>query len=253
MSRSRVWARDASFDAALAQLPDRVERAESPSGSILVLDGRRERPERVQALLAEQPLGVILTHPAIASRGVVDQLAGAGIPVVTQRPLLRADDAAGVAGAPVRHLVIEALASRADLRSTLVDAVGWARVIVGGGLTVVATARTRESLLVAVESPAGIGVALGATRLAAAIGPALTVDGLGERRIGVRIDRAAGVREVTLHGEDGTAVAAPRRESSARLALRRMLAAGAGDPVDDLNALIHDRALADELLGAATP
>ncbi|MGN8552302.1 UNVERIFIED_CONTAM: hypothetical protein OHV15_06945 [Microbacterium sp. SLM126] len=253
MSRSPVWVRDSSFDAALAQLPERVERAQSPGASIIVLDGRRERPERVEALLAERPIGAVLTHPASASQAVVDQLAHAGIRVVTVRSLLRADDAAIVAGATVRHLVLDALASRADVRATLVDAIGWARVIVGGGLTVSASARTRESLLVALESPAGIGVALTATRLVTSIAPALTVDGLGERRVGVRIDRAAGVREIAIHGEEGVVVAAPRYESSERLALRRALAAAAGDPVDDLVSLIHDRSLADELLGATKP
>lgn len=253
MSGYRIWTREAAFDAALAQLPDRVERAEQPGGSILVLDGRRERPERVEALLAERPLGVILRHPAAASPVVVDRLAADGLPVITDRPLLRADDSAGVGGAHVRHLVIDALAARADVRSTLVDAIGWARVIVGPGLTVRANARTRESLLVALESPSGIAIALSSTRLAAAIGPAVTVDGLGERRIGVRIDRAAGVREVAVHDEDGIHTAAERYESSERLALRRALDAVAGDRVDDLAGLVHDRALADQLLGAATP
>ena len=250
MSRARVWVRGGSFDAALAQLPDRVQRAESPSGSILVLDGRRERPDHVKALLAERPPGAILTHPASASQDLVDQLTGARIPVVTERPLLRPDDAAPVVAAPVRHLVVEALASRADLRATLVDAVGWARVVVGGRLTVSASAHTRESLLAALDSTAGTGIALSAIRLATAIGPALTVDGLGERRVAVRIDRAAGVREIAVHGEDGTVIAAPRYESSARLALRRVLAAVAGAAVDDLAELAADRVLADRLLGA---
>lgn len=253
MSRSRVWVRDASYGAALAQLPDRVERSEGPTASILVLDGRRERPERIRALLAERPLGAILTHPGSASDVVVDLLAGAGIPVVTDRSLLRADDAAGVAGVPARHVVIDALAARADMRSTLVDAVGWARIVAGGALTLLASARTRESLLAALESPAGVGVALSATRLATAIGPALTVEGLGERRVAVRIDRAAGFRDVTVHGADGTFVAAARYESSERLSLRRALAAVSGEPGDDLAELVHDRAVADALSGPASP
>lgn len=253
MNRVPVWVGDASFDAAIAQLPERVVRSAQPRGAICVVDGRRERHENVRTLLAEDAAAVVLAHPGRARPELIGALDEAVVPVVVDRPLLRADDAEVVSREALRprHILVEAIGARPHFRAVLLDAVGWVRILDAGEIDVVSRARTDDAVLAALRSSSGVEATVSGARLSTAVEPALAVDGLGERRLEVELDVAAGIRAVRVHGENGALVHASADEAHERLALRRALAALDGTEVADLDELRRDSRIVDAILGSA--
>lgn len=249
MNRTPVWSNDTAFAAALAQLPDRAERAPTPAGAVCVIDGRRERADRLRAVLAERPAAIVLTGGEGASPAVLDELALAELPVVVHRALLRHDDVDLVRTLSYRHVLVDAVGGQRDRRG-LAAAVGWARVTAGSDLRVVSRARTSDSAVIAaLESASGRTATVSWTQRATLAGLTLSVLGLSDQRLEVEIDPVAGIRVVRIVDDHGALDHAPRYEASERLALRRALAAIEGERPDDLGALRHDRAVAGSILG----
>lgn len=254
MSRMPVWTRDAAFAAAMAQLPERLERAARPRGAICVVDGSRDGLDDVRSLIAARPAAAVLAHPHRAEASVVELLAAVEVPVVVDRPLLRPDVAGRASDPGLRHVVVEVVSSSADLRAVLADGVGWARAVIGHPLRVVAATRTTTALLAALEGPAGTTATIGGTIQSTSLPPALELQGLGARRLEVEIDAVRGIRS-RVHDAEGFTERATRYEAHERLALRRALdASSAAGPslseveVADVGDLAHDLAVADSLL-----
>jgi hypothetical protein len=250
MSSLPVWASSGEFPAAVAQLPGRTRAAASPDGAICIVDGRawvHDVPAMIDGARA-----VVLTRAAAVPDAGLVALARGGVPVVVDRPRLRADDVAAVRAGDVsrpRHVIVDVLAVAEELRAAVADGVGWARVIVGGDLVVRSSATTPESLLAALEGAGGIGVSLAATRQTMPAGVAIRAYGIAETRVEVQIDDVAGIREVRYEDAAGRSLPALSYETSLRLALRRALAAVDGhDAADDAGDLLGDRRVADDLL-----
>ncbi|MBT2249345.1 hypothetical protein JHV56_11595 [Arthrobacter sp. BHU FT2] len=177
-----------------------------------------------------------------------------GIPVIVERPRLRADLAgdalSGRAGGPTL-ISIEAAAASAGFEAVLRDAVGWARTLTGppeaGPVlrSAAATPHGRMALLDAGPPDGAVPVSLLAAVLQGKqCGGLVKVLALGTVRTEVTIDQQAGLARVQRSTADGDLVAPARFEASARLALRRAAAACAdGREVADLRELLLDAAV----------
>jgi hypothetical protein len=126
------------------------------------------------------------------------------------------------------------------------DAVGWLRVLVGGALSVVAGDRG----LALLETATGLSATLSVVPTDRPGAGQLRARALGEVRTEVAVE-AERARIVTVTAQ-GSLVAPPRFESSARLAVRRAIAAlSSGDEVDDLSALLADATVVDRIWSGA--
>ncbi len=238
MTSVGVWNPDGSFASAIAELPGLAHRADDLHGAVAVVDGGAGSAP-LGALLAEHPAAVILTRPAHVSRSALDELAAAGVPVIVHRLLLRGpEDAADAGGLPLRHVVVDLIAGRDELWASVVDAVGWARLVAGGPLGVLSSTSTADATLGALDGR--VGVTIGATRIVTSTGPALRLIGMGERRLEVEIDLGARLRDVRVHSDAGAHLAPPRYEDRRRLSLRRALVALGQTAPSDLDDLRHD-------------
>jgi hypothetical protein len=181
------------------------------------------------------------------------QLPEVGVPVVVERPLLRADLADDARSVDAPALVqIEASAAIGDAAATLRDVVGWARVLAGGSLTLRARqdAGDAVSALFAAAVPGGsVPVAVVMT-VRAGTSPWLRATAFGAERRETVIDVARGLVRVERTGAEGRTLAPTRWETPARLALRRALEAVGGAAPADLVEWNEDDALARAL---ATP
>ncbi|MFE7846177.1 hypothetical protein ACFUTX_13405 [Microbacterium sp. NPDC057407] len=249
MSRTKVWAHQQRFTAAVAQLPDRLERATTPAGAVCVIDAATEGVDGVRRLLEAGPAAVVLTHPAHASRAAMELLTDAAAPVVVDRPFLRPDDVEAARGVAVRHVLVDVVSGPADFRAALLDGIGWLRFLAGAPVSVVSADRTPDAVLAEVVGHGGLTAVLTATRQDTSIAPALSVDGLGATRLEVEIDAVAGIRRSSIHDADGVLTRPGRYEARERLALRRALDAIAGAACDDLAELNHDAGIAELILG----
>ena len=167
-------------------------------------------------------------RPAARCRAL--ESAAAARPLIIERPLLRADVACAAiaAGLPApTALVVECHAPAASLPAALSDALGWARLLGGGPLTLssaqagrtrgVALLETAEGLPVSLVFAAQPGSpALGRLRLTALGTTLLEIDG-DETELHLSMTDAASRR-----------TAPARFERPERLALRRAIAAVVG-------------------------
>lgn len=224
-----------AYRAAVAELAPRV-RLGGGNEAIRVVDGRGPWWERLI-----DAAGFVVDEPDPASADVHEGLRSVSVPVVVVRRRLRPDVVGDAEGrlAP-HHVVVDAWGGRTDAATLLRDAVGWARVLAGGALAVTDRAETDTATTLALRGPHGVGASV--TRvIGGGVGGVLTATALGPRRIEVRVDTASPSCEVAFDGEDGRFVAAVRRESPERLALRRLVDALAGGAVpSDLSELAAD-------------
>jgi len=228
-----------AYRAAVAELAPRV-RPGRGADAIRVVEGRGSWWEGLVDASA-----FVVDEPDPASAEIHERLGALGVPVVIVRRRLRpdvVDDARAESVAP-RHVVVDAWGGRTDATALLRDAVGWARVIAGGPLSVVARAETTSAATVALRAPNGVGASV--TRaIGGGVGGALTVTALGARRVEVRVDSGSPLCEVAFDDDEGRRVRPARRESAERLALRRILdAVEAGTAVPDLAELAADDAV----------
>lgn len=234
-----VWTDLSAYRAAVAELAPRV-RPGGGADAIRVVEGRGAWWERLVGAAA-----FVVDEPDPASADVHAQLGAIGFPVAVIRRRLRPDVVADAGAEPVapRHVVIDAWGGRTDATALLRDAVGWARVLAGGPLSVVDRADTPTATTLALRGPDGIGASV--TRaIGGGVGGALVATALGSRRLEVRVDTASPLAEVAFDDEGGRRIRPVRRESPERLALRRLLdAIDAGAVLSDLPELAADDAV----------
>ncbi|MFB2580235.1 hypothetical protein ACEXQD_03215 [Herbiconiux sp. P15] len=234
-----VHALDADSSAAVAALPESAFSTDVLRGSVVVIDGRQAWTARVLDAVAAGAVGIVVADPAVAHADELAHVQRAlrGIPVVLDRPLLRADSAVEAAdraaGLAAVSLITASCASpAAQFDRTVCDTAGWLRVLAGAPVhPSVLRGRGGGVLLAADAGPAegGAGpLALTARILSESVAaPRLRVTAIGVVRteVSVTAGRPAVVRQ---DDERGTSFAATRFEDRRRLALRRAIAAVAG-------------------------
>lgn len=242
------------YRTALAELPLSTRRVQRPGGAIVVVPGDVGWVDAALTGAAAGALAVIVARPALAPAADIRRLHdGAGVPVIVERTLLRPDSAGDAAAgrsaeggwsAP-RLLVADGSAPRALIPVVARDAVGWLRLLVGDDLDLVAA----DGGLALLQTSGAIAASLSIVETARTGSGSFRVRALGEvlTEVEVHADRTR-VRTSTARGR---MTAPPRFESSARLAVRRALAAvDSGEPADDLRALAADTALVERMLVA---
>lgn len=229
----------AAYRVAVAELAPRV-RLGGGGGAIRVVDGRGAWWERLTGAA-----GFVIDEPEPAAPEVHEGLRAITSPVAVMRRRLRPDviaDASAGFVAP-RHVVVDAWGGRTDAASLLRDAVGWARVLAGGALSVVARVDTPVAAVLALRADDGVGVSV--TRvIGGGVGGAVAATALGATRVEARVDSASPRCEVAFDDEGGRRWAPVRRESPERLALRRIVdAVESGAALIDLAQLAADDAV----------
>lgn len=253
-----VQASAAPYRAALGTLPAGVRPAGGSDGALVVVSGDGWCARALRAF-DEGARGVVIADPAEVAPEEARALGtrAAGRPVIVERPRLRADVAADArelaSGAPPRPsaIVVDAASAPEGLTAVLRDAIGWARVLAGAPVRVREATESRHGAIAGLDA-GGVPVSLVATSGSPDRG-LVRVTVLAATRIEVEVDPGAGVARVTRDGADGSRTLPRRFEASARLFLRRAIAAlehpGAG-AAQDLEDLIADAVIAEQVLTA---
>ena len=229
----------AAYRAAVAELAPRVRLGRGEL-AIRVVEGRGAWWERLKDAAA-----YVIDEPDPAPADVHERLALLTAPVVVMRRRLRPDVVAdaGDAFESPQHVVVDAWGGRTDAVALLRDAAGWARVLAGGPVRVVARADAEVATTVAVRTEGGVGASI-ARVIGGGVGSVLTATALGSRRVEARVDSASPLCEVAFDDDDGRRIAPVRRESPERLALRRVVeAVKRGEALTDLEELSADDAV----------
>ncbi|WZH38366.1 MAG: hypothetical protein PIR02_06770 [Microbacterium enclense] len=237
-----VWTDIPAYRAAVAELAPLV-RLGGGADAVRVVAGGGAWWEHLTDAVA-----FVVDEPAPASVEVHERLARLTTPVAIVRRRVRPDIVADAGAETIipRHIVVDAWGGRTDATALLRDALGWARVLAGGPVSVVDRADTTTATTIALCGPDGVGASV--TRaIGGGVGGALVATALGPRRLDVRVDSASPLAEVAFDDEDGRRIRPVRRESPERLALRRILdAVDVGAVVSDLAELAAD----DVILGS---
>lgn len=236
-------------------VPLAARRVEGIDGSLVIVEGSPGWPQRSLAAVHAGAAALLITSPVadddeeIAALEVVS----ARMPVVLDRPWLRADVVADAAPPEAaRHVAVDAAASASELEGVVRDAIGWLRVFFGGEVSLRAAAALPHGLLALFEEQvSGRSAALTASALIGRGGARLRAHAIGETRVEVEIDAATGARSVEVATSDGSMRRSRRHEAPERLALRRAVdAMVAGVCPDDLRGFRRDSAYAAEVLAA---
>lgn len=244
MSAMPVWTDLAAYRAAVAELAPLVRLADADATGVLrIVDGRGAWWDRVERLT--DAAGVVVDEPQPAPAAAHERLRALDVPIVVARRRLRADVVAALAPVPAAHIVIDAWGSPSEAAMLFRDAVGWARVLAGGPLEVLAHAATPSADTLALAA-GSVGVTVTRARGGSGVGDVLTATVLGPRRVEVRIDSAESTIQVAYDDAEGRRLMPPKREVAERVALRRLRdAIVAGARPGDLAELAHD----DGILG----
>ena len=218
----------------------------------MVVPGAAGWPDAVLAAAHAGAAAVVVADPVLVPAADVQRVsAQVGIPVIVERPLVRPDvsasalaarEAAGGPAAPARIVVVDATAPRSALGSVARDAVGWARVLTGEQLELVA-AGGAQALLVAAS---GLSATLTVVATARPGSGRIHAQALGEVITDVVVEGR--VARLSTSTEAGRLMAPAVFESSERLALRRALAALEGDSIHDLDELAADTFIAETII-----
>lgn len=208
----------AAYRAAVAELAPRV-RLGGGVEAVRVIDGRGPWWQKL-----DRAAGFVVDEPDPVPPEVHALLGALDAPVVVVRRRVRPDIVSDAGSEPVepRHVVVDAWGGRTDAAALLRDAVGWARVLAGSPLSVVARVDAAAATTIALRAPGGVGASVTRT-VGGGVGGALAATALGVRRVEVRVDSASPLCEVVFDDEDGRRTTPVRRESPERLALRRIL------------------------------
>lgn len=239
------------YHAAVAELPLSTRSAERVPGALVVIPGTAGWTDAALAASETGAAALVVAEPEFVPAAELRSLAqGLHIPLIIERPLLRADVAKDAidrrAGESPRVLAVDGGAGAAGLLSVTRDAVGWLRVLAGGGLAVASS----DGALALLQTEAGIAGTLTVT-VTARPGPGwIRAHALGETITDVEIDGRAA--RVTTASAVGRLTSPTRFESSERLALRRAVAVLADrDRSDDLGELLADTDLVERMPGLA--
>lgn len=247
-----VAAADGRYRAAVAELPLSTRLSDRLSGVVAVVAGDPGWVGRVRAAEEDGACAVVVADPESAPARELQLLSERmRIPVIIERPLLRADAIAlaesgreQAAGSVLaRAIVIDAAATPARLPVIGRDAVGWSRVLAGQRPVLVSADRG----LALLETGAGLEVALSVVATERPGRGWVRAQALGEVLIDVEVE--GGGCSVSVSTGEGRSILPVRFESSERLALRRAVAAVTADePLSDLADLIADTHTAEEIL-----
>lgn len=260
-----VWTIDARYRLAVAELPLRTMRADGPAGAIVVVGGGSDEGAGggvdgaagwiagVRDAVAGGARGIIVAEPADAPADDVRALAASlAVPVVVERDFLRADVAADAVGARAGGsvepgapalVVVDGGAPAAAPGVLARDAVGWARTLAGGALSLVAEGDGPALL----QTDAGRCAAVTVVATDRPGAGWLRASALGDPLVDVEIEGAAAF--VTRSAASGRLVLPTRYESPARVALRRILDALDSERApDDLSVLADDVELSRRIL-----
>ena len=252
-----VVCNDLAYGAAVAELPQRTRRTRDAPAAIVVVSGNGNWCDGVRSAAAGGALAVIVSHPGVVPGADIRALSGAvaDLPVVLERLHFRQDAAFdAVAGraepdsGDVRLVAVDGAAVAAQVGTVLRDAIAWARVLTGG--TLGRHAASGALALLNDSGPKGVVAALNVVEVDAG-DSWIRGHALGETRTEVEVTTERTV--VSTAGQQGSAVAPTRFETSQRLALRRALdALGGGDQPLDLAQLVADAELAEQLTGTGS-
>lgn len=257
---ARVFSSLERYRGAIGELPETTTAASSPQGAIVVVDGAGAWWDDCLRAAASGAVGIVVSAPGPAPTSALDRLTG--LPIVLERPLVRADVASDLAsdladGRPAASaLVVECHAPRPALAGALRDALAWAAVFAAAPLKLhTATfSGARGMALIDVGDEASVALVVGASAGAPRSGR-LRVTSLGETRRELEVD--GGETRFAVTDAASRRLAPTRFERPERLALRRLAAAvEAGVIPDDLAGYARDSALAEAILrsgGVARP
>lgn len=244
------------YRAAVAELPVSAALTRSSRGAVVVVAGTGRWWRQALAARAGGAAAIVIADPRNVPPEAQEALrALKDIQVIVERPRLRpdlvADAARGRGGVPAGMVVVECAASAAELDGVITDGFAWARVFAGGPLSLLSGSATAHARVALLEPREGSGPAVTlAANLEAGQGRGglLRILALGQVRSEVTIDQPAGLTRLETSTEEGTMLAPPRFESSARLALRRALDAGSSnEALSDLPDFLDDCTLAQDL------
>jgi hypothetical protein len=249
-----------AYVAAVAELPLSAALSNDLSGAVAIVPGSGDWWQGMLAARAGGAAAVVIADPEMLPREALESHPWpADVPVIVERPRLRADVVADAVrarrGSPARIVTVECAAPAAGLDAVLRDGLGWARFLVQGSLTFRSGAAAAQGRIALLDSAGPAGGSILTTVAGAAAGGLhpgglLQLLALGEVRTEVIVDQPAGLTRLETSTEDGTLRAPERFESSARLALRRALVAcSSGQPVTDLDDTLEDTALTWALHG----
>lgn len=249
-----VVTRAEHYRAAIAELPLRTRRGAGVAGSLVIVAGEPGWVDAVGAAAEAGAAAVVVADPAFAPAVDVRLLADRmRVPVIVERPLLRADIAADArdararfgARAAHRAIVVDGAAPVARLSAVARDAVGWARELAGQAPSVI----TADRGLALLQSHDGIAATLCVTATRRPGRGWVRAQVLGEVISEVSVEgRESIVATVTAQGR---LIAPTRFESSERLAVRRAVAALEGGVASvDLADLAGDTEAAEAMAAA---
>lgn len=227
-----LWTRSHAYRAAGAELPVSTRLVARPDGAIAVVHALADAPADAAV--------VVLADPAPAS-GLLDDLP---VPVVVDRPWLRADVAADAGIVPDAALyVAECLTPRDQLPEVLRDTVGWLRVLSGRRLRVEAVTATGGGVMALLDAEGRAATVMVTILDAVDPRPSIRAGAIGVERVEVIVD-GSDTASVTVSSEAGSLRRPTRFESRQRVSLRRAIEAARGSVRDDLESLRHDEEIA---------
>ncbi|MFB7893735.1 hypothetical protein ACFC1I_16165 [Microbacterium sp. NPDC056044] len=245
-----------AYRVAVAELPESAVASRDVEGAVVVVPGADAWWVVASDAITAGAAAVVVARPAVGPIEALDALASlaGAVPVVVERPLLRADMVAA-AGASIEELpapgalVVECHAPARTLGPALRDAIGWARVIAGTPLAPRTTESWGGRVLALLESGLGSAVSIAVALQPGAPSPGrLRITSIAATRVEVDadLDTVVAVTDAT-----GRRILPARFESSERVALRRAISAvRTAERPSDLADLRHDTGLSVALLSA---
>lgn len=244
------------YRVAVAELPLSAEPASSAAGAVVVVDGRGSAgwPSAVEAALAGGARSVVVDEAVVPDAACGDRLPAGSAPVLVARRFLPRE-LAEAARELVAPLGLEAVLVTVEVggpssSGVLRDALGWARVLTGGGELRLGSAHPEieagPTVSLLLESNDGIPVLVSWAPVVGA--PWLRVSALGAVEAEVVIDSGAGVARLTSRSAEGERVARAAFEGRARRELRCALeAARASDWPEELSCVLEDLELGRQI------
>ncbi|WP_146081903.1 hypothetical protein [Pseudoclavibacter sp. Z016] len=239
----------APYRVAVAELPLSAQLSSTATGAVVVIDARGSGGwlSAVEAALADGARGVVLDEAVVADVGRRDRLPAGAAPVLAARRFLPRDlvEAARAFVAPpgAEAVLVTVEAGGPSSSGVLRDALGWARVLTGGGELRLGVAHPENesapTVSLLLESHDGIPVLF--SWVPAAGVPWLRVSAFGAVEVEAAIDPGAGVARITSRSAEGERVVRQGFEGRARLELRCAIEAPrASDWPDELSPLLED-------------
>lgn len=237
-----------AYRVAAAELPESVRLADEPTGAVVVLGGERWADAAERAIRAGAA-AIVVRRPGPVHAETLGRLSEAGIPIVLERPLARADAVAAARAtlddiAPFAAVVVECHAPADALGDALRDAVAWTRILLGEEVGIASASFDGGGGVALLGTSSGVSASL-----LAAVSPGapprgrLRATGLGVTLVEVEVDEHR--RRVAVSDALSQRILPPHFEAPERVALRRAAAAAvaAGERLADLEEFAHDEAV----------